>query len=112
MVAGLIFVAVAFYAWSGMGRTRSLRGLGLTWFGLILCQVFLGAATIWSNKAADIATAHVVLGALSLAMGAIITILAARGLVLAGRSAVSSGATQGLPQAQFEPRRPVVAGLE
>jgi cytochrome c oxidase assembly protein subunit 15 len=30
---------------------------------LVLCQIGLGAWTIWSNKAADIATAHVALGA-------------------------------------------------
>ena len=31
----------------------------------------MGAATIWSNKAADIATAHVLVGALLLALGTI-----------------------------------------
>jgi heme A synthase len=46
--------------------------------GLILCQVALGAATVLSDKAADIATAHVLVGALSLATGAMISIIAFR----------------------------------
>ena len=33
------------------------------------------AATIWTNKAADIATAHVALGALSLVIGAMVTLV-------------------------------------
>jgi cytochrome c oxidase assembly protein subunit 15 len=38
---------------------------------LIFAQVALGAATIWTNKAADGATAHVMVGALSLVTGAL-----------------------------------------
>jgi heme A synthase len=47
---------------------------------MIVAQVFLGAATIWTGKKADIATAHVACGALSLAMGALISIISFRGL--------------------------------
>ena len=36
-----------------------LARLGLWWLAAILAQVALGAATIWSGKAADIATLHV-----------------------------------------------------
>lgn len=39
------------------------------WFCLVCTQLLLGAWTIWSNKAADIATAHVAVGALMLAVG-------------------------------------------
>ena len=52
--------------------------LALIWLGLILTQVVLGAATIWSNKAADIATAHVLVGALALALGAMMSIITYR----------------------------------
>jgi cytochrome c oxidase assembly protein subunit 15 len=45
--------------------------LSLFWLGLTLFQVGLGAATIWTNKAADVATAHVLVGALALAVGAL-----------------------------------------
>jgi heme a synthase len=52
--------------------------LSLFWFVLILLQVGLGAATIWSNKAADVATAHVLVGALALAVGALWCVIAYR----------------------------------
>ncbi|MCA1658453.1 MAG: COX15/CtaA family protein [Verrucomicrobiaceae bacterium] len=39
------------------------------WFLLLACQITLGAWVIWSNKAADIATAHVALGATMLSVG-------------------------------------------
>ncbi len=40
------------------------------WMGGVILQAVLGAATIWSNKAADIATLHVILGACLLGLGA------------------------------------------
>jgi len=51
------------------------------WVGLILVQAVLGATTVWSNKAADVATLHVVVGAGSLALGALLTLLSSRFLV-------------------------------
>jgi heme a synthase len=39
------------------------------WFFLLVCQITLGAWVIWSNKAADIATAHVAIGATMFALG-------------------------------------------
>jgi cytochrome c oxidase assembly protein subunit 15 len=39
------------------------------WFLLLCCQITLGAWVIWSNKAADIATTHVAVGATMLALG-------------------------------------------
>ena len=59
---------------------NSITKFGYFWVALILTQAVLGMATIWSNKAADIATAHVFGGALSLAVGAILSILSARAL--------------------------------
>ena len=41
----------------------------MIWVAMILAQIALGAWTIWSNKAADVATAHMALGALILAGG-------------------------------------------
>jgi cytochrome c oxidase assembly protein subunit 15 len=70
IVACLILAAVAACAWKAR-RVRSLKPLAFAWLGLILVQVALGAWTIWSNKAADVATAHVVVGALSLVTGAL-----------------------------------------
>jgi cytochrome c oxidase assembly protein subunit 15 len=56
-----------------VGGDESEVAVRLSWFwlGLILFQVALGAATIWTNKAADVATAHVLVGALALAVGAL-----------------------------------------
>jgi hypothetical protein len=36
-----------------------LTKLAFFWLALIILQIALGIATIWTNKAADIATAHV-----------------------------------------------------
>jgi cytochrome c oxidase assembly protein subunit 15 len=54
----------------GYESTVAVR-LSLFWLALIVFQVGLGAATIWTNKAADVATAHVLVGALALAVGAL-----------------------------------------
>jgi cytochrome c oxidase assembly protein subunit 15 len=81
IVAGLILCAVAFCAWRAVRRfswQSPLAKLAVFWLGLILCQVALGAATVLSDKAADIATGHVLVGALSLATGAMISIIALR----------------------------------
>jgi cytochrome c oxidase assembly protein subunit 15 len=48
---------------------RILRRMSFLWVVLVFCQIALGAWTIWSNKAADIATAHVALGAVMLSFG-------------------------------------------
>lgn len=48
------------------------------WLFLILAQVALGAATIWSKKSADIATAHVAVGALTLVTGTTLYLMLAR----------------------------------
>jgi cytochrome c oxidase assembly protein subunit 15 len=61
-----------------------LRKLSSFWLGLVVLQAFLGAATIWTGKSADIATAHVAVGALGLATGVLATIIARRVLVPVG----------------------------
>jgi len=86
IMALLICGAVAFCAWSArrkLGASHPVSKLTLAWFGLILTQALLGAATIWSDKAADVATAHVMVSAMALALGAIVSIVASRSLVLA-----------------------------
>jgi cytochrome c oxidase assembly protein subunit 15 len=55
-----------------------LRRLSGLWLGLVLVQIGLGAWTIWSNKAADIATAHVALGAITFATAIVITAVVLR----------------------------------
>src|SRR6266700_2978217 len=91
LMALAILICVGAVAWSaglrpGVNRGDAnapgrrpallLRRLAFVWLGLVLVQAGLGAWTIWSNKAADVATAHVLVGALSLVMGALLTIIA------------------------------------
>jgi cytochrome c oxidase assembly protein subunit 15 len=69
-----------------VGGYESTVAVRLSWFwlGLTLFQVGLGAATIWTNKAADVATAHVLVGALLLAVGALWCAIAFRESIAAG----------------------------
>jgi len=81
VVAVLILAAVIGCSWSAFRNftwRSPLTKLAALWLGLILVQVALGAATIWSKKAADIATAHVLVGAVSLAAGALSCIICFR----------------------------------
>jgi cytochrome c oxidase assembly protein subunit 15 len=50
----------------------------MIWMALILTQALLGAATIWTGKSADIATAHVACGALCLVTGGLTSLLSFR----------------------------------
>jgi len=84
LAALVIVCAVGFCAWvtrRGLGARHPLAKISLVWAGLIGFQILLGAATIWTDKAADIATAHVVDGALSLMCGALLTIISFRVLI-------------------------------
>jgi cytochrome c oxidase assembly protein subunit 15 len=70
---GAVLVAVGAIAlWSAVRKSGVhvplLRRLSNTLVGLVICQIALGAWTIWSNKAADIATTHVAFGALIFAV--------------------------------------------
>jgi cytochrome c oxidase assembly protein subunit 15 len=74
----VLTVACVWQARRRLGKKDLLTKLALFWLVLILGQILLGAATIWSNKAADVATAHVLGGALSLVTGALWYIIAFR----------------------------------
>ena len=81
LVAYAIFLGVAaaaMLARKKLGGGDALAKLAWVWLGLLTLQVFLGAATIWSNKAADVATGHVMVGALALLVGALWCLVAAR----------------------------------
>jgi heme a synthase len=79
VVALGIFVCVvlcAAQAWRKLGKKDVLTKFALFWLGLIFIQIGLGAATILTNKAADVATVHLLGGALSLVTGALWCIIA------------------------------------
>ncbi|MEP7072280.1 MAG: COX15/CtaA family protein, partial [Verrucomicrobiota bacterium] len=58
-----------FWAAARRAGVWPLHALSLAWLLGMMVQITLGAWTIWSNKAADITTAHVGIGATLLALG-------------------------------------------
>ena len=81
LVAVLIFLGVAaaaFLARKKLGGRDWLAKFAWFWTALLIVQIVLGIATVMTNKAADIATLHVMVGALSLLVGALWWFVAAR----------------------------------
>ena len=81
LVAYLIFLGVAalpFLARKKLGGADWLTKFSWFWLALLATQIGLGAATVLSNKAADVTTAHVMVGALALLTGAVWWLVAAR----------------------------------
>jgi len=72
IVAGLVFTSVRLL------RNRFLplffRRCASVWILLVFVQFCLGAWTVLSNKAADVATAHVFCGALTLMLGVLLAV--------------------------------------
>ncbi len=70
LIIAIAVIAFALRVWRDAGAVcRALKRLSILWVALVICQITLGAWTIWSNKAADVATAHVALGAIMLSFG-------------------------------------------
>ncbi len=67
IAAGII--ASLFLARRARQNARTLARFSDAWFLLLACQITLGAWVIWSNKAADVATTHVAVGATMFALG-------------------------------------------
>lgn len=76
IAAGVI--ACLFRARAPELRATPLARFSDIWFLLLACQITLGTWVIWSNKAADIATAHVAVGATMLALGVAISAISLR----------------------------------
>lgn len=91
--AVLVTVGVLWYAFT-LRRThapaRPLLTLSSFWVFFLAIQVTLGAWTIWSNKAADVATAHVAVGATLLALGTAIVAISRRVAAVPAQSAMFS----------------------
>ncbi len=69
LVIAIAVIAFSLRVWRDAPRFVALKRLSIWWVALVTCQIALGAWTIWSNKAADIATAHVAVGAIMLSFG-------------------------------------------
>ncbi len=68
-IIAIAVIAFALRVWRDATHFAALKKLSILWVVLVICQIALGAWTIWSNKAADVATAHVALGAVMLSFG-------------------------------------------
>lgn len=69
LIIAISVVSFCLRVWRDAPRFAALKRLSIFWVVLVACQIALGAWTIWSNKAADIATAHVAVGAIMLSFG-------------------------------------------
>ena len=102
VTAVLIFLMVLgtlILAFQKLGARHILSRLALGWFGLVLAQAVLGALTVLKYKPADIATLHVVCGALALGTGLIGTVISRNKFLPAltgeglGKASIESEAT-------------------
>jgi cytochrome c oxidase assembly protein subunit 15 len=80
---GAVLITVAILAaaaamWLQPGTAPMLRRWSAVWVGMVFVQFTLGMMTIWTNKAADVATTHVAVGALTLVTGALLTAMSWR----------------------------------
>ncbi len=76
-------IAAAFLAKKKLGAADGLTKFAWFWLALIIAQIGLGAWTVWSNKAADVTTLHVMVGASALLTGALWWLASARRTKLA-----------------------------
>ena len=110
ITALVLFLAAALTLVIGVRTLPKGHWLGhmlIVWFSVICLQALLGAATVWSNKAADIATFHVVLGAVTLALGTLLSMIALR-LAQPGSVRVSAGSDT-YPERATVPKRPAAS---
>src|SRR5438045_8114495 len=77
-IIAIAVIAFALRVWRDAPRFAALKRLSILWGALVVCQIALGAWVIWSNKAADVATAHVALGAVMLSFAVSINAICGR----------------------------------
>ena len=78
LIIGVSVVGFWFLVRRNGGPVAPLGRLSTFWLMLVVVQISLGAWTIWSNKAADVATAHVAVGAVTFVTGVSLSALAWR----------------------------------
>ena len=84
VLIGVSVILFCIQVWKEAWQVIVIRRLSILWVVFFLMQFALGASTIWSNKAADIATAHVAVGAIMLSFGVSAWAISSR--VLAARN--------------------------
>ena len=98
-LASIVAIAIITFCvrvWSVVHAPAALKRLSVLWVALVVFQVALGAWVIWSNKAADVATAHVALGAVMLSFGVSISAICWR--VLRTETGCPAAAGPGAPK--------------
>jgi heme a synthase len=95
-IVGLL-VMTAVRARGALGAPHLLARGALLWAILGGVQLLLGAITVWSNKSADLTTAHVAVGSVLLAWGGLLTLLVfrPRGVDRAQRAALGPEVVSG-----------------
>lgn len=81
LLAVAITVALAVYGhvlWRDAAVSRTMRGLWVGIAGLLAVQIYLGAQIIWTGRNAYMTTAHVCVGALTLAATFVLVMLTHR----------------------------------
>jgi heme a synthase len=91
-----LLILVPYAAWRFRRAARGLQttggGLANVWTGLVLVQAGLGILTVIQNKPADIATAHVMVGAACLVTGAVLSLVAAEFSIATAKTVMQSPA--------------------
>jgi cytochrome c oxidase assembly protein subunit 15 len=85
-MVGLTIIGFWMRVRRGVNDSSLLPNLTRLWLCLVITQIMLGGWAILSNKAADIATAHVAFGAITFATGVVISALLIRSHQLVQRS--------------------------
>ena len=71
LMAVVLSVLFLVYAWKARRAAMGVRIASRWWVALLVVEITLGAWTVWTNKAADVTTAHVAVGALILFLGVV-----------------------------------------
>lgn len=96
VVVGAAVIALFFLVRRRYAQSRELRRMASTLMVLFIVQFGLGMSVIWSQKAADVATAHVALGALTLMTSLLMTLVAHRVVMPAGARTSSNPLAEGV----------------
>lgn len=91
-----LLILVPYAAWRFRRAARGLQaaggGVANVWTGLVMVQAGLGILTVLQNKPADIATAHVMVGAACLVTGAVLSLVAAEFSIATAKTVMQSPA--------------------
>lgn len=84
VLAALAMAGCAVLVWRRTRAGAGLRKLALVWVAMAVVQVVLGIFSILSHRKVDVTTAHVAMGALTLAVGWLAVLITARQTARAG----------------------------